>query len=135
MNRLCFCGKIQEKEKGFNMKKIMNKANFAIIGLMVSMAPAMAAANIDSGLCKLVTELGGLLKTLRTLAFIGAGFLIAQWAWEFIASPDKVKLDTFKQKGVGMLVGFVLLFGIGTVISFLISVAGDAGCDFSSWNG
>ncbi len=113
----------------------MNKANFAIIGLMASMAPAMAAANIDGGLCKLVTELGGLLKTLRTLAFIGAGFLIAQWAWEFIASPDKVKLDTFKQKGVGMLVGFVLLFGIGTVISFLISVAGDAGCDFSTWNG
>ena len=135
MNRLCFCGKIQEKEKGFNMKKIMNKANFAIIGLMASMAPAMAAAKIDDGLCTLVAELGGLLKTLRTLAFIGAGFLIAEWAWGFIAKPDDVKLETFKKKGVGMLVGFVLLFGIGTVISFLISVAGDAGCDFSSWNG
>lgn len=137
MNRLCFCGKIQEKEKGFNMKKIMNKANFAIVGLMASMAPAMAAANIDSGLCKLVAELGGLLKTLRTLAFIGAGFLIAQWAWEFITKPGDVKLEKFKEKGVGMLVGFVLLFGIGTVISFLMSAAGQAGCvtEFSTWNG
>lgn len=119
------------------MKKIMNKANFAIIGLMVSMAPAMAAAGIDSGLCKLVAELGGLLKTLRTLAFIGAGFLIAQWAWEFITKPGDVKLEKFKEKGVGMLVGFVLLFGIGTVISFLMSAAGQAGCvtEFASWNG
>ena len=106
------------------MKKIMNKANFAIVGLMASMAPAMAA---ESGLCGLITQLGGLLKTLRTLAFIGAGFLIAQWAWEFIASPDKVKLETFKQKGVGMLVGFILLFGIGAVLSFFIGAAAPGG--------
>ena len=121
------------------MKKIINKANFAIVGLMVSVAPVMAAAkaDVDPAICKLVAELGGLLKTLRTLAFIGAGFLIAQWAWEFITKPGDVKLEKFKEKGVGMLVGFVLLFGIGTVISFLMSAAGEAGCvtEFSSWNG
>ena len=120
------------------MKKLINKANFAIVGLMLSMTSVMAdgaATTSANGLCGLVTELGTLLKTLRTLAFIGAGFLIAQWAWEFISSPDKVKLETFKQKGVGMLVGFVLLFGIGSVISFLMDAAGKAGCDFSTWNG
>lgn len=106
------------------MKKIMNKANFAIVGLMASMAPAMAA---ESGLCNLIAQLGGLMKTLRTLAFIGAGFLIAQWAWEFISDPTKVKLDTFKQKGVGMLVGFILLFSIGAVLSFFISAAAPGG--------
>lgn len=105
------------------MKKIINKANFAIVGLMASMAPAMA----DSGLCDLIKQLGGLLKTLRTLAFIGAGFLIAQWAWEFIAKPDDVKLDTFKKKGVGMLVGFIMLFSIGAVLSFFISAAAPGG--------
>jgi hypothetical protein len=119
------------------MKKLINKANFAIVGLMTSMMPAMAEGGVDTGLCELVDHLGGLLKTLRTLAFIGAGFLIAQWAWEFITKPGDVKLEKFKEKGVGMLVGFVLLFGICTVISFLMSAAGQAGCvtEFASWNG
>ena len=115
--------KYEKRKKGFNMKKIMNKANFAIVGLMATMTPAMA----ESGLCDLITQLGGLLKTLRTLAFIGAGFLIAQWAWEFIAKPDDVKLDTFKKKGVGMLVGFIMLFSIGAVLSFFISAAAPGG--------
>ena len=106
------------------MKKIINKANFAIVGLMASMAPAMAA---PSGFCDLITQLGGLLKTLRTLAFIGAGFLIAEWAWGFIAKPEEVKLDTFKKKGVGMLVGFILLFSIGAVLSFFIGAAAPGG--------
>ena len=105
------------------MKKIMNKANFAIVGLMATMTPAMA----ESGLCDLIAQLGGLLKTLRTLAFIGAGFLIAEWAWGFIAKPDDVKLDTFKKKGVGMLVGFIMLFSIGAVLSFFISAAAPGG--------
>ncbi|MFQ6729843.1 MAG: hypothetical protein ACLRFK_02190 [Alphaproteobacteria bacterium] len=122
------------------MKKLINKVNFAIVGLMASAVPAMAASSstdVDSGICKLVGSLGGLLGTLRTLAFIGAGFLIAQWAWEFITKPGEVKLEKFKEKGVGMLVGFVLLFGIGTVISFLMSAAGKAGCipEFATWNG
>ena len=106
------------------MKKIINKANFAIVGLMATMAPAMAA---QSGFCDLIAQLGGLLKTLRTLAFIGAGFLIAQWAWEFIAKPDDVKLDTFNKKGVGMLVGFIMLLSIGAVLSFFIGAAAPGG--------
>ena len=106
------------------MKKIINKVNFAIVGLIASVAPAMAA---NEGLCNLITQLGGLLKTLRTLAFIGAGFYIAAWAWDFIAKPDDVKIETFKKKGVGLLVGFVLLFSFGAVLGFLISAAGPNG--------
>ena len=123
------------------MKKLINKANFAIVGLMVSMVSAMATATntgkVDQSICILVGELGNLLKTLRTLAFIGAGFLMAQWAWEFITKPGDVKLEKFKEKGVGMLVGFVLLFSIGTVITFLMGAAGKAGCgdQFAQWNG
>lgn len=105
------------------MKKIMNKANFAIVGLMVSMAPAMAA---DNGLCNLVRELGGLLGMLRTLAFIGAGFTIAGWAWDYI-SKGKVELKDVQTKGIGLLVGFVLLFGVGMVLSFLMSAAAPGG--------
>ena len=105
------------------MKKIMNKVNFAIVGVMASVAPAMAA---NEGLCDLIIKLGGLLRTLRTLAFIGAGFYIAQWAWGFIKAGD-VKMEEVKDKGVGVLVGFVLLFSIGAVLGFLISAAGPNG--------
>ena len=116
------------------MKKIMNKANFAIVGLMASMAPAMAA---DNGLCNLVKELGGLLGMLRTLAFIGAGFTIAGWAWKYISSGS-VKLEDVQKQGIGLLVGFVLLFGIGTVLSFLMSAAAPGGslncaAQFQAW--
>ena len=116
------------------MKKIMNKANFAIVGLVASMAPAMAA---DNGLCNLVKELGGLLGMLRTLAFIGAGFTIAGWAWSYI-SKGEVKLDDIQKKGIGLLVGFVLLFGVGMVLSFLMSAAAPGGslncaAQFQAW--
>jgi hypothetical protein len=117
------------------MNILINKVNFAIVGLMSSMSVAMAD-DANSGICELVTKLGGLLVTLRTMAFIGAGFLIAQWAWEFIMKPDDVKLEKLKPKGVGLVVGFILLFAIGAVISFLMSVAGEADCadQFRSWS-
>ena len=116
------------------MKKIMTKANFAIIGLMASMAPAMAA---DTGVCNLVKDLGGLLGMLRTLAFIGAGFTIAGWAWDYI-SKGKVELKDVQTKGIGLLVGFVLLFGVGMVLSFLMSAAAPGGslncaAQFQAW--
>lgn len=108
----------QRKQKGIYMKKLINKLNVALIGVMVSV-PAFAAGS-DVGLCKLITEMHGVFKTLRTLAFIGAAFVIAGWAWGYI-SKGEVKKDDLKDKGIGMLVGFVLLFGIGMVLSFLLS--------------
>lgn len=124
--------------KGLYMKKLINKANFAIIGLMAAMSPAMAVDAANSGVCDLIENLALLLKTLRTLAFIGAGFTIAAWAWDFIAKGE-VKLEDAKKKGVGMLVGFFLLFAVGAILTFLLNAAGDPtkfGCNpdiFKPW--
>ena len=102
------------------MKKIMNKINFAIIGVMASV-PAFAAG--DNGLCAAITKLGGIFKLLRTLAFIGAAFYIAQWAWDYIAKGD-VEMKDIKNKGTGLLVGFSLLFMVGVILSFVLSASG-----------
>ena len=103
------------------MKKIMNKVNFAIIAMMVSI-PAFAAVN-ESAICGLMKELKGVFGLLRTLAFIGAAFYIAGWAWEFI-SKGEAKPDDIKKKGTGLLVGFILLFSIGVLLSVLVSTSG-----------
>lgn len=107
---------VSKEVKGFCMKKLMNKFNFALIGIMAS-APAFAATD---GLCQLITQMYDVFKTLRTLAFVGAAFVIAGWAWGYI-SKGEVKKEDLKDKGIGMLVGFVLLFGIGVVLSFFLS--------------
>ena len=109
------------------MKKVMNKINFALISLMVAM-PAVFAANdapaYDArGMCDLVGKLQGVFRTLRALAFIGAAFYIAGWAWDFISKGES-KMEEVKKKGIGLLVGFILLFMIGVVLSFALSAAG-----------
>ena len=102
------------------MKKIMNKINFAIISLMVSV-PAFAAG--DGGMCEALLKLKGVFNLLRTMAFIGAAFYIAQWAWGYISKGD-VKMDDIKDKGTALLVGFSLLFMIGVILSFIMSATG-----------
>ena len=104
------------------MKKIMNKINFAIIAMMVSV-PAFAAVN-ESAICGLVKELKGVFDLLRTLAFIGAAFYIASWAWGFISKPEDAKLEKIKDKGQGLLIGFILLFSVGVLLSVLVSATG-----------
>ena len=47
-----------EKVKGFYMKKLMKKLNFAIIGLMVSASSARAASGADEALCMLAEKFG-----------------------------------------------------------------------------
>lgn len=105
------------------MKKIINKANFALIALMASAAPAMAA---NSGVCALVAKLGGVLDYIRLFAFVGAGFLIAAWAWDYIKG-GKVEIEDLKKKGMALLVGCFLLFFVGAILSFLISATGPGG--------
>lgn len=106
------------------MKKIINKINMFIIAMMVS-APAFAAASkTDSAICDLMKEMGGIFNSLRILAFAGAAFTIAGWAWGFI-SKGEVKLEEVKNKGIGLLVGFMLLFGIGTFLTFFITAYGN----------
>ena len=104
------------------MKKIVNKINFALVGLMASV-PAFAAGAANDGMCAALKSLSGVFNLLRTMAFIGAAFYIAGWAWEYI-SKGEAKMDTIKTKGQGLLVGFSLLFLVGVLLSFIISATG-----------
>lgn len=111
------------------MKKLMKKLGFAGVATIAGTAVAMAAqapagAGVNtSGLCALIGQMYGVFQILRTLAFVGAAFIIAGWAWGYI-SKGEVKLDDLQKKGTGMLVGFVLLFGIGVVLQFFLSSTG-----------
>lgn len=116
------------------MKNILKKLGFAVItvfaGASVALAAPAAGGVSNDGLCALIGQMYGVFKILRTLAFVGAAFIIAGWAWGYI-SKGEVKLDDLQKKGTGMLVGFVLLFGIGVVLSFFLSSTGlnAIGCD------
>ena len=118
------------------MKKVMNKINLAIVALMLSV-PAFAATTINpesSGLCKLIAQLHNVFVLLRTLAFVGAAFYIAGWAWDFI-SKGKADPAEIKNKGIGLLVGFGLLFMIGLILTFVTTTfgAGQLGCGLPEW--
>ncbi|MDR2269029.1 MAG: hypothetical protein LBD94_02485 [Rickettsiales bacterium] len=93
--------------------------SFAVVGVVIlaGMAGAYAAGR-GGDPCVLINELGYVFRTLRTLAFAGAAFMIAGWAWEYIKG-GKAEIDDVKKKGVGLLVGFALLFGLGVIIQFL----------------
>ena len=86
------------------MNKISKKINFAIIAIMTSV-PAFAAGDMCD------------------LAFVGAAFYIAGWAWGFITAGE-AKMDDVKKRGIGLLVGFTLLFMVGVILSFLLSAQG-----------
>ena len=83
------------------MKKIMNKINFAVIGLMLAM-PAFAADEeiaVGEDMCKLFIKLHDVFRVLQILAFVGAAFYIAGWAWGFISS-GKAEVNDLKEKGL-----------------------------------
>ena len=103
------------------MKKVMNKVNFAIISMMVA-SPAFAAVQ-ENAICILLNDLKGVFSMLRTFCFIGAAFMIAGWAWDFI-SKGEAKMDDLKKKGTGLVVGFILLFSIGLILQFLLTASG-----------
>lgn len=107
------------------MKKMIKKINLAIIGMMVA-GPAMAAGSNDA-ICKLMEQFADVFSTLRLLAFIGAGFVIAGWAWGWISSGKGVEIKDVKDKGIGMLVGFIVLFSIGAILSAFMAMAGEGG--------
>ena len=103
------------------MKKIMNKINFALIGLMVA-SPAFAAGVNANAICDLVTEMASVFKMLRVFCFIGAAFTIAGWAWGYI-SKGEAKMDDLKKQGTALIVGFILLFAVGLIFTFLVNVS------------
>ncbi len=128
LNNLWKYDKINRKEKEFLMKKVFNKFGFAFVAMLIAV-PAFAAGDMQ-GLCDLIAKLQGIFKILRILAFVGAGFFIATWAWEYISKPQKDSaslIGDIKSKGTSMLVGFLLLFMIGVVLSAVISMAGPDG--------
>lgn len=104
------------------MKKVMNKINFAIIAIMAS-APAFA-----DPMCDLIKQLQSVFKFIRTMAFVGAAFFIAGWAWSFIVNAgDKDKggsIEDLRKKSISLIIGFALLFMIGLVLSFIMSTPG-----------
>lgn len=113
------------------MKKLIRRINFALVSLMAMPVAALAAGNgasIDftKSICDLALSFGGVFKALRLAAFIGAGFILAAWAWDFISKGD-AKLDDAKKKGMGMLIGFMLLFLVGILLSAVLSMTGGDG--------
>lgn len=109
------------------MKKISNYFLMASVFVMANV-PAFA----DDGVCDLITGLKPIINTLRTLAFIGAAFVLMNWAWEFIKG-GKAEMGDIEKKGIGMLVGFFLLFAVGIILQFVGSGSGAEffGCDIA----
>ena len=110
------------------MKKISKYFTMATVSVGLFMQNAMAA---DDGICGLIKGLGPIIKTLRTLAFVGAAFVLMDWAWGMIKDPDKeATKDKIKEKGIGLFVGFFLLFGVGVLLQYITSASGQStlGC-------
>lgn len=99
-----------------------NYAKVLVFAAIVALIVVPAHAAISKEMCDLIKNMQGVFKLLRVLAFVGAGFYMAGWAWKYISSGD-AKMDDVKKQGIGLLVGFTLLFAIGIVLSFLISYA------------
>lgn len=106
----------------------MKKIFFATFAVLAGIGIANAAP-VGGDACVLIASMQSVFKTLRTLAFVGAAFFIAGWAWGFISKGDAPTED-LKKKGTGLLVGFTLLFSIGTVLSFLGPITG---CVVTGW--
>ena len=101
----------------------------AVVALVVVPAQAL---EVSTEMCNLIEKMQGIFKILRILAFVGAGFYMAGWAWDYIANAggDKgFKLEDVKKKGISLLVGFTILFSIGIIISFLLSATAKDGAD------
>lgn len=103
------------------MKKKISKYFLVATTFIMANLPAFAADN--KGACDLIDSLKPVIQTLRTLAFIGAAFVLMDWAWGFIKS-GKAEMKDIEAKGIGMLVGFFLLFGVGLILQFVGSKAG-----------
>lgn len=79
---------------------------------------------MENNICDLIVKMQDVFKLLRVLAFAGAAFILAKYAWEAITTGKiggKDMMEGVKITGIGMLVGFFLLFGIGIVLSALLS--------------
>jgi len=83
----------------------------------------------DYDVCELINQLRTVFQILRVLCYGGAAFVMMGWAWGFITSGD-AKLEDAKKKGVSLIVSFLLLFGVGTLMTYMPGVIN---CDMSGW--
>ena len=107
----------------------MKKMTAAMFFVAMTAGAAMASTTGAADPCTLIAGMQGIFRTLRTLAFAGAAIFIAGWAWSYIKGGE-AKMDDIQKKGIGLLVGFSLLFGIGIVLQFL---PGISGCPLTGW--
>lgn len=127
------------------MRKLINKLNFAIIGIMASLS-AMAAttattattaggagnvnvlgANVSGTICELAGKLNGVFKTFQILAFVGAGITLAKWGYDLVTKGDGWKTDDAQKKLISMLAGTIILFSIGTLLTVFMNMTGVGG--------
>ena len=108
------------------MKAVKFLKFFAVAGLVVLLTAKGAYAAFDtSGLCTLITEMQKVFKLLRTVAFVGAAFILVKWAWDLISTgklggKDKIT-EGLAAVGLPMIIGFLILFSIGIILTFLLS--------------
>lgn len=116
----------------------MKKVGFTLLALLLTV-PAMAAtggADLTQTVCELAKQFGSIFNVLRILAFVGAGFIIAGWAWDWISKGKGPETKDLKDKGMGMLIGFAVLFGLGAIISAFMAMTeegGAFGCITDFW--
>lgn len=93
-----------------------------VLGMIIISASANAAP-VNQGLCDMITKFQEVFKLLRTLAFVGAGFILAKYGWDAISSGklagSENVVDGLKKIGLPMIIGFALLFSIGILLNFL----------------
>ena len=96
-------------------------AGFA--GAAPGIIPGAPGATHD--VCVIINALAGVFATLRILCFAGAAFILMKWGWEFISTGGKEGkvLDDIKGKGLGMVIGFLLLFSVGLITMFIPALA------------
>ncbi len=62
-----------------------SKRGLIVLGMIIISASANAAP-VNQGLCDMITKFQEVFKLLRTLAFVGAGFILAKYGWDAISS-------------------------------------------------
>ena len=112
------------------MKNLLKKVGFTAAAVL--MAGAAHAAGPDmGGLCQLINELKDVFNILRTLAFVGAAFVIASIGWDAIVKKEYKWEADGKKHLIALIVGFALLFSVGVLLQFLTS--GRLGCVAGGW--
>ena len=122
------------------MRRTLKVFVFVLSIVITNVGVALAEDGLETGydysnICGLIKELSVLLTVLKVLAFAGAAFVLAAWAWDWITkggSGDINLLEDAKKRGIAMFVGFTLLMLVASIIQFL---PGFAGCknEFSNF--